>query len=161
VVHRLGREALAELALLEVGHGILAARNVLGEEVVEVVAVERVVDTAGVSKSREDDEGQEEAAETARLRLDRASRASCCGAVAGGRKVAVRRRNVLCGSSEVRGVLCDCGGGLGGCGRDSGKTLDGDVAGRGGLGLDGLGDGRLRDTGDLVASGARKDSLVR
>jgi hypothetical protein len=39
--------------------------------------------------------------------------------------------------------------------------LDGDVAGRGGLGLDGLGDGRLRNTGDLVASGAREDSLVR
>lgn len=127
----------------------------------EVVAVERVVDAAGVSESREDNKGQEEAAETARLGLDRASRTSCCGAVAGGRKVAARGRDVLCGSSEVRGVLCDCCGGLGGCGRDSGKTLDGDVAGRRGLGLDGLRDGRLRDTGDLVASSAREDSLVR
>ena len=158
VVHGLGREASAEFALLKVGHSILAARDVLGEEVVEVVAVERVVDTTGVSESGEDDKGQEEAAETARLGLNRASRASRCGAMAGGRQVAVRGRG---SSSEIRRVLCDGCGGLGGCGRDSGKALDGDVAGRGGLGLDGLGDGRLRNTGDLVASGAREDSLVR
>jgi hypothetical protein len=98
-IDRTGRKTSAELAFLEVSHGILAAGDVLGEEVVEVVAVERVVDTAGVSESREDDESQEEAAEAAWLGLDRASWASRCGAIASGRKVAVVGRDILCGSS--------------------------------------------------------------
>jgi hypothetical protein len=56
-------EASAELALLEVGYRIFAEGDVFGEEVVEVVGDEGVVDAAGVAEGREDDEGEEEVAE--------------------------------------------------------------------------------------------------
>jgi hypothetical protein len=45
------REALAELALFEVSDRIFTEGDVLGEEVVEVVADQRIVDTTRVSKS--------------------------------------------------------------------------------------------------------------
>ena len=172
---RARRETLAELALFEVGHGILAARNVLGEEVVEVVALERVVDTTRVAQRRQNDEGQEEAAETAfGLGLDRSSRASGSGAMAGGRQATVaRRRSAPCGSdggrrggrsggrSNRRKLLCDGRIGLGGRGRSFGKARDGDVAGCGYWSLGLLGDGILGHTGDLVARRSGQDSLVR
>lgn len=62
-------EALAELAVLEIGHGILASGNILGEEVVEVVRDERVVDTASVAKCGQDEKRGQETAEAARLGL--------------------------------------------------------------------------------------------
>ncbi len=43
-------EAPPELALLEVGDGVLAEGDVLSKEVVEVVVYEAVVDTTGVAK---------------------------------------------------------------------------------------------------------------
>jgi hypothetical protein len=56
-------ETLAELALLEVCDGILAEGYVFGEEVVEVVRDERVVDTTGETKRRQKEEGGQEATE--------------------------------------------------------------------------------------------------
>ena len=60
-----GVEAAPELALLEVGHCVLAEGHVFGEEVVEVVGEEGVVDAAGVAEGGEEDEGEEEVAEAA------------------------------------------------------------------------------------------------
>lgn len=156
VLNRARGEAPAELALLEVGHGIFAAGDVLGEEVVEVVAVERVVDTASVAESREDDQSQEETAETT-LGFGPSGRACGSGAVAGGRQVSVRRRGRLYGS----GSGSTGGGGGGGClgrsRRSPRKTGSWDVGGRG-LGRR---DGILRHAGGLVAGGAGENSLVR
>lgn len=64
-----GREAALELALLKVGDGILAKGHELGEEVVEVVRHERVVDAAGIAETRQDGQPQQEATEAALLRL--------------------------------------------------------------------------------------------
>ena len=57
-------ETLAELALLEVCNGVLAKGYVFGEEVVEVVRDERVVDTTSETKGRQQEESGQEASET-------------------------------------------------------------------------------------------------
>jgi len=67
----LGWEAFAELTVLEVGDGVFAVGDILGEEVVEVVVDERVVDTAGIAEGREEDEAVEEVAEAASWSLGR------------------------------------------------------------------------------------------
>ena len=58
-------EAAAVLALFEICDGILAKGNVLGEEVVEIIGDERVVDTASVAEGGQDEERGQEASETA------------------------------------------------------------------------------------------------
>jgi hypothetical protein len=64
VLELAARETLAELALLKVCDSVLAKGYVFGEEVVEVVRDERVVDTTGETKRRQKEEGGQEATET-------------------------------------------------------------------------------------------------
>jgi Ran GTPase-activating protein (RanGAP) involved in mRNA processing and transport len=58
-------EAAPELALLEIPDRVFAEGDVFGEEVVEVVRDEGVVDAAGVAEGAEDEEAEEEVAEAA------------------------------------------------------------------------------------------------
>lgn len=58
-------EPFPKLALLEVSNCILATWDVFGEEVVEVVGNERVVDTTSVAEGRENDQSGQESPETA------------------------------------------------------------------------------------------------
>lgn len=105
-------EALAELALFEVGDGIFAEGNVLREEVVEVVVHEGVVDAARVAKDGEDDETDEEAAEAAtglfgwrwRWCCRRCSLAGCCRACFALRSGSDR----ACGHASDRVLLGVC-----------------------------------------------------
>ena len=63
VLELAARETLTELALLEVCDGVLAKGYVFGEEIVEVVRDERVVDTTSETKRRQKEEGGQEASE--------------------------------------------------------------------------------------------------
>ena len=123
-----GREAALELALLKVCHGILAEGNELGEEVVEVVRDERVVDTAGVAETGEDGEPQQEAAEPVLLGLG---------------------LDWVGGDARGAGAGGRCGRGLDDGGRARGSlgrvVHDGRVGRRRGSGHLGRRDGRLLD----------------
>lgn len=57
-------KALSELAIFEICHCIFSIGDVLGEEVMKVVVDQRIVDTAGVAKGREEEEGKDEVAES-------------------------------------------------------------------------------------------------
>ncbi|KAI6853348.1 hypothetical protein KC350_g23 [Hortaea werneckii] len=64
VVVLLHREAFPELALLKVSHDILTVRDKFGEEVVEVVRLQRIPDASAVAEGGQEEHGEEELAES-------------------------------------------------------------------------------------------------
>jgi hypothetical protein len=58
-------KATPKLALFEVGDGVFTEGNVFGEEIVEVVTDEGVVDSTCVAQGAENEECDEEVAEAA------------------------------------------------------------------------------------------------